>query len=135
MILISLLIASFYVGGGAAGGDWTASGKRYDKHAFTAALPSLAFGTLLHVCRGRHCVTVVVDDRGPFVSGRQLDLSLAGAKALRITHIGVAKVRVSVPLPRPRPLDANCNLVGAASNARPSRLMQECLPLTIGRNE
>ena len=73
MILISLIIASFYVGGGAAGegGDWTASGKRYDKHAFTAAHPSLAFGTLLHVCRGRHCVTVVVNDRGPFVSGRQ----------------------------------------------------------------
>ena len=121
MILISLIIASFYVGGGAAGegGDWTASGKRYDKHAFTAAHPSLAFGTLLHVCRGRHCVTVVVNDRGPFVSGRQLDLSLAGAKALRITHIGVAKVRVGVPLPRPRPLDANGNLVVAAERLTP----------------
>jgi rare lipoprotein A len=116
MILISLIIASFYVGGRAAGegGDWTASGKRYDKRAFTAAHPSLAFGTLLHVGHGPYCVAAVVNDRGPFVRGRELDLSLAGVKALRITHVGVAKVRAGVPLPQPRPLDANGNLVVAA---------------------
>jgi hypothetical protein len=41
MILTSLIVASFYVGGSAPGegGDWTASGQRYDKHAFTAAHP------------------------------------------------------------------------------------------------
>ena len=115
MILTSLIVASFYVGGSAPGegGDWTASGQRYDKHAFTAAHPSLAFGTLLHVCLGRHCVAVVVNDRGPFVRGRELDLSLAGAKALRITHIGVegAGRRTAAAS---RPLDANGNLAAAA---------------------
>jgi rare lipoprotein A len=62
----------------------TAAGEEYDPDQFTAAHPTLPFGTLLRVstpCNLRS-VTVVVNDRGPFVPGRVLDLSRAAAMAL-----------------------------------------------------
>jgi rare lipoprotein A len=65
-------------------------------HALTCAHPSAPFGTRLKVTdleTGRE-VVVTVTDRGPFVRGRVVDLSLAAARALRMVERGVAKVRV-----------------------------------------
>jgi rare lipoprotein A len=77
-------------------GRTTASGARYDMHALTCAHPTAPFGSRLKVTeleRGRS-VVVTVNDRGPFVRGRVVDLSLAAARALGIVERGVARVRV-----------------------------------------
>jgi rare lipoprotein A len=72
----------------------TASGERYDPNKFTAAHRTLPFGTRLRVTdpKTRRSVVVVVNDRGPFTKGRVIDLSLAAAKALRMTGRGLIKV-------------------------------------------
>jgi rare lipoprotein A len=62
----------------------------------TAAHPTLPFGTRLSVTNleNRRSVIVRVNDRGPYVDGRVIDLSLAAARALGITEDGVARVRL-----------------------------------------
>jgi rare lipoprotein A len=72
----------------------TASGEAYDPAAFSAASRTLAFGTLLRVAYGNRTVTVRVNDRGPYVRGRDLDLSQAAAAALGLP--GVATVTVQI---------------------------------------
>jgi rare lipoprotein A len=76
----------------------TASGERYDPDRFTAAHRTLPFGTRLRVTdmRLHRSVTVVVNDRGPFTKGRVLDLSLAAAKALRMTGRGLLRVTATL---------------------------------------
>jgi len=76
----------------------TARGDRYDPDKFTAAHRTLPFGTRLRVTdpRSQRSVVVVVNDRGPFTRGRVLDLSLAAAKALRMTARGLVKVTAVV---------------------------------------
>jgi peptidoglycan lytic transglycosylase len=74
----------------------TASGERYDPRALTAAHPSLPFDTRVEVTNldnGRS-VVVRVNDRGPFVPGRIIDLSLAAARAIGMVEDGTARVRV-----------------------------------------
>ena len=75
-----------------------ASGAHYDPHKFTAAHRSLPFGTHLRVTNRRthRSVIVVVNDRGPFIRGRVLDLSWAAAKALHMTGAGVVRVTAVV---------------------------------------
>jgi rare lipoprotein A len=75
----------------------TASGARYDSSKFTAAHRTLPFGTRVTVVdpRSHRVVTVVVNDRGPFVKGRVLDLSFSAAQALHMTGRGVMKVSAS----------------------------------------
>ena len=75
-----------------------ASGGRYDPHKFTAAHRSLPFGTRLRVTnlRSNKSVTVVVNDRGPFIRGRVLDLSFAAARALHMMDRGVVRVSAVV---------------------------------------
>jgi len=83
-------VASFY--GKKFHGRKTASGKPFDMNAFTCAHPSLPFGTPVLVqneANGATC-QVIVNDRGPFVGNRCIDLSKAAAKKLGIT--GVARV-------------------------------------------
>ena len=77
-------------------GRRTASGERYDRHAFTAAHRRLKFGTRVHVSRidNGQSVTVRINDRGPFVQGRIIDLSRAAAETLGMIQSGVVKVRV-----------------------------------------
>ena len=77
-----------------------ASGERYDPNKFTAAHRTLPFGTRLRVTdpKTRRSVMVVVNDRGPFTKGRMIDLSLAAAKALRMTGRGLVKV-TAIPQP------------------------------------
>lgn len=72
----------------------TACGERYDPNKFTAAHRSLPFGTRLRVTdpRSQRSIVVIINDRGPFTKGRVLDLSLAAAKALRMTERGLIKV-------------------------------------------
>ena len=76
----------------------TALGPKYDPNKFTAAHRTLPFGTRLRVTdpRSHRSVVVVVNDRGPFTKGRVLDLSLAAAKALRMTGRGVMKVTAAI---------------------------------------
>jgi len=76
----------------------TASGDRYDGRKFTAAHRTLPFGTRLRVSdkRTRRSVTVIVNDRGPFIKGRVLDLSYAAAEALRMQDRGLIQVTASV---------------------------------------
>jgi rare lipoprotein A len=76
----------------------TASGEKMDDDALTAAHNFLPFGTKVHIeniASGRS-VVVRINDRGPFVAGRIIDLSKAAAKALDIMAAGVADVRLSV---------------------------------------
>jgi rare lipoprotein A len=74
----------------------TASGARYDPAALTCAHRSLPFGTRLRVTELAHgrSVVVTVNDRGPIVRGRVVDLSRAAAAALGMLEAGVARVRL-----------------------------------------
>ena len=75
-------------------GRLTANGERYDMHAFTAAHKTLPFGTKLRVCY-QGCATVRINDRGPFIGSRELDLSYGAAKAIGLVEPGVADVHVT----------------------------------------
>lgn len=86
-------LASFYTEG-----TETASGEKFDTHELTAAHPTLPFGTRLRVTNvntGRS-VTVRVNDRGPYVPGRVVDVSYSAAEALGMIKGGVAKVKLDV---------------------------------------
>lgn len=88
------VVASWY--GPYFHGRRTAAGCVYDQHAMTAASRTLPFGTLIEVSRGDRVVEVVINDRGPYVRGRGLDLSRAAAEALGMRQVGVARVQVEV---------------------------------------
>lgn len=77
-------------------GKQTASGARFDEFAMTAAHRTLPFGTRVRVTNleNRRSVIVRVNDRGPFVDRRVIDLSLAAARALGIVDEGVVLVRL-----------------------------------------
>jgi peptidoglycan lytic transglycosylase len=86
-------LASFY-----SEGARTASGEKFDANELTAAHPTLPFGTRLrvtNVATGRS-VTVRVNDRGPYVPGRVVDVSYSAADALGMVGRGVAKVKLDV---------------------------------------
>lgn len=79
-------------------GRKTASGEVYDMYQLTAAHKVLPLGTnvmVTHLNNGRS-VMVVINDRGPFVKGRIIDLSYAAAQTLEMVAEGVARVRVEV---------------------------------------
>ena len=76
-------------------GAITASGEPFDPYGYTAASPYLPFGTRLYVCY-QGCVTVRVNDRGPYVYGRELDLSQAAAEAIGLTYAGVDVIDATV---------------------------------------
>ena len=86
------MLASWY--GPGFHGRLTANGERYDMHGLTAAHKTLPFGTKLRVCYDK-CVDVRVNDRGPFIGARELDLSYGAAKAIGLVHPGVANVAVT----------------------------------------
>lgn len=79
-------------------GRKTASGERYHKQALTAAHPELPFGTLVKVTclTTRKSVVVRINDRGPFVKGRTLDLSRSAAEKIGLIRKGKAKVKIEV---------------------------------------
>ncbi|MBR2118549.1 MAG: septal ring lytic transglycosylase RlpA family protein [Pseudomonadota bacterium] len=85
--------ASFY---GNESGSKTASGQRFNQEAMTAAHRTLPFGTRLKVTHGSRSVVVTVNDRGPFIKGRVLDLSKGAARAVGLTSRGVGHVVAEV---------------------------------------
>lgn len=88
--------ASFY--GEEHHGKATASGEVFDMYALTGAHKTLPFGTVLLVKNEEKNITIqiVVNDRGPFIPGRDLDLSWAAAKKLEMINDGVKKVKVKI---------------------------------------
>ncbi|MDR9763691.1 septal ring lytic transglycosylase RlpA family protein [Rhizobium redzepovicii] len=95
-----LLPAESFAGNGCGGASWyalhskTASGERMNPAVLTAAHRSLAFGTKVKVTNRNNGRTVVVriNDRGPFIRGRVLDLSRAAAQNIGMVSSGTAKV-------------------------------------------
>ena len=83
-------VASWY--GPGFHGRATASGARFDQHAMTAAHRTLPFGTRLKVTYRGRAVTVTVNDRGPYIRGRVLDLSKGAASRLGLIPAGVGEV-------------------------------------------
>jgi rare lipoprotein A len=86
-------MASYY---GNESGSKTASGQRMNASAMTAAHRSLPFGTKLKVTHGGRSVVVTINDRGPFIRGRVLDLSTGAARAIGLTSRGVGQVTAEV---------------------------------------
>lgn len=77
-------------------GRRTANGERFDTQSLTAAHKTLPFGTRLRVCRQQQCVVVRVNDRGPYIRGRFLDLSSRAAAAIGLVDTGVCTVSATV---------------------------------------
>ena len=86
------MLASWY--GPYFHGRLTANGERYNQYGLTAAHKTLPFGTRLEVCY-RDCVVVRVNDRGPYIGSRELDLSKGAADAIGLTSDGVGQVKVT----------------------------------------
>jgi rare lipoprotein A len=89
-------IASWY--GGKFHGRKTSSGEVYDMYKLTAAHKTLPFGTMVLVTNleNNMSVTVKVNDRGPFVKGRIIDLSKAAAMEINLVKTGVTQVKVEI---------------------------------------
>ena len=88
-------IASYYAGKFI--GRLTANGEVYDATKFTAAHKTLPFGTMVKVTNlsNHKSVIVRINDRGPFVAGRIIDLSEAAAKKIDMMQAGVQKVTIA----------------------------------------
>ena len=86
-------MASFYTEG-----TQTANGEKFNTMDMTAAHPTLPFGTKLRVTdvASGKSVTVRINDRGPYVPGRVVDVSYSAANALGMLDRGVAKVKLDV---------------------------------------
>lgn len=88
--------ASFY--GGSFHGRRTANGERYDQQSLTAAHRTLPMGTWVKVrnLRNGREVVVRINNRGPYIKGRIIDLSTRAAREIRMTDAGVVPVEVTV---------------------------------------
>ena len=96
-------VASWY--GIPFNGHRTSDGEIYDMHQFTAAHRTLPFGAIVRVTnlRNGRQTEVRINDRGPFVANRVIDLSLSAARALDMVGTGTAPVRLEV-IAGPNPL-------------------------------
>ena len=92
-VLTTLSVLTSWYGPGFHG-NLTANGERYNQHGLTAAHKTLPFGTRLRVCFKR-CAVVRVNDRGPYIHGRGLDLSKGAADTIGLTGTGVGRVKVT----------------------------------------
>ena len=88
----STMLASWY--GSYFHGRTTANGESYNMYGHTAAHKTLPFGTKLRVCY-QGCVDVRINDRGPYIGARQLDLSYGAAQAIGFTDVGVGNVSIT----------------------------------------
>jgi rare lipoprotein A len=79
-------------------GRRTANGERFDQRSYTAAHKTLPFGTYLRVTnkRNKRSVIVRINDRGPHVKGRVLDLSTVAARAIGFHHAGLTQVSAEI---------------------------------------
>ena len=108
-----------------------ANGEVYNEHHVSAAHRTLPMGSLIKVTNLRTGQSAVmhVTDRGPFVQGRILDLSMAAAKEVGVWGPGTAEVRIDV-YSTPHPLNAGgrwCVQIGAFAHAGAARHLQEKL--------
>lgn len=123
-ILVETGLASWY--GPPYAGRKGADGTVYDQNAMTAAHLTLPLGSMARVTNltTNQSAMVKITDRGPFVRGRIIDLSLAAAKATGLYRMGVAKVRVEAWTPAPStsptaiPGGRWCVQVGAFQNEK-----------------
>jgi rare lipoprotein A len=93
------VVTSWY---GAESGNRTANGERFDGSSFTAASRMLPFGTRLRVTYRGQSVLVIINDRGPYIKGRSLDLSRAAARRIGLIAAGVGRVCIE-PVARAPP--------------------------------
>ena len=86
-------VASFY-----KSGKITANGEPFNPNGITAAHRNLPFGTIVRVTNLSNGKTVVVriNDRGPFIKGRVIDLSLGAAKVVDLTTAGITQIRYTI---------------------------------------
>lgn len=91
-------LASWYGGADGLSGALTASGEPFDQAAFTAAHRTLPFGTRVRVTflKTGKSVVVRINDRGPFVAGRLIDISRAAAVEIGLQPYGVGTVKIEV---------------------------------------
>lgn len=89
----------------------TATGETYDMYAATAANPTLPLGSIIRVVnpKNHRSEVVRINDRGPYVEGRELDVSYAVARDLGFEERGTAKVRVELLKVPPRPASDHRN--------------------------
>lgn len=92
-ILTTLSVITSWYGPG-FNGNLTANGERFNQNGLTAAHKTLPFGTRLRVCFKR-CAVVRVNDRGPYIQGRSIDLSKGAADAIGLTSYGVGRVTMT----------------------------------------
>ena len=107
------------------------NGEIYDMHAMTAAHRTLPLNSLVRVTNiATHRSAIVrITDRGPFIKGRMLDLSLAAAQAVDVWRAGLARVRIEV-LETPAPIDRGgrwCVQIGAFQSAGDASELKEKL--------
>ena len=93
-----IVSVSFYGGPGCKLSAATASGEPFDDSAMTAAHRTLPFGTKVRLVnpKNQRSVVVRINDRGPFVAGREIDISHGAAKQLGIINDGVAHLSMRV---------------------------------------
>lgn len=93
---IGVMKASWY--GPNFHGKQTANGEIYNQYELTAAHKTFKFGTLLRLTNPENNKSIIVriNDRGPYIEGRELDLSYGSAKALGIIKPGVKKLKVEL---------------------------------------
>ena len=82
-------------------GKTTANGEKFDKNNLTAAHPTLPLGTKATVTNldNGKSVDVTINDRGPYVKGRDIDVSEGAAKELDMTKSGIAPVKIEAEIP------------------------------------
>src|SRR6058998_54713 len=116
---VQLGVASWY--GPGFHGNRTANGEIYDQYELTAAHPSLPLGTRAVVTNLRtgRAVEVRINDRGPFVDGRAIDLSYAAARTISMVGPGTVRVRIEVLGPTTLAAAAPVAAPAALPTARP----------------
>lgn len=77
-------------------GRKTANGEIFDMYKITAAHKTLPFGTRVRITYKGKSIIVRINDRGPYIKGRDIDLSYAAAKELGMLEEGVVKVRIRI---------------------------------------
>lgn len=87
------MVATWYMHG-----TRTANGEKFNPDGMTAAHKTLPFGTMLRLTHGDKSVIVRINDRGPFIKGRDIDLARGAAKALNCP--GVCRLKVEEILPK-----------------------------------
>ncbi len=98
--ILAIVVASTSANACVASYYWqpqrVASGGWFNPNAMTAAHKTLPFGTRVRVTHRGRSVVVMINDRGPYIRGRCIDLSRAAAAAIGLTSRGVAPVQIAV---------------------------------------